>query len=135
MGFLIDSSVFIGMERRGHGIDYLVNTFPDEDLALAAITASELLVGAYRAESPERRSLREDYIQGIIEHMPVEPFDLRVARAHGRLWAQLAGAGQLIGSHDLLIAATALVVEYSVLTLNLRDFRRVPGLDVIQPEW
>ncbi len=38
-------------------------------------------------------------------------------------------------SHDLLIAATALAYGHSILTHNLREFRRVPGLDVRQPRW
>ena len=67
--------------------------------------------------------------------MPVLPFDLLVARVHARVSAQLLDAGRLIGAHDLLIAATALAHGYAVLTQNLRDFRRVPGLDVRQPSW
>jgi predicted nucleic acid-binding protein len=47
----------------------------------------------------------------------------------------LAAAGQLIGDRDLLIAATALTHGYDLLTNNLRDFARVPGLRVRQPTW
>ena len=61
------------------------------------------------------------------------PFDLRVARVHARRWAELAAAGQITGPHDLIIGATALTHGYDVLTLNLREFRQVPGLIVRQP--
>ena len=67
--------------------------------------------------------------------MPVIPFDLPAARIHGRLLARLLDAGQAIGAYDLMIAATALTHGYDVLTLNLRDFERVPGLVVRRPEW
>ena len=66
---------------------------------------------------------------------PALPFDLRVARMHARIWAQLAAAGQPIGAHDVLIAATALAHGYAVLTQHLRDFQQVPGLVVRQPNW
>ena len=44
-------------------------------------------------------------------------------------------AGQTTGAHDLLIAATALAHGYGVMTDNIRDFERVPGLEVRQPDW
>jgi len=45
----------------------------------------------------------------------------------------LSGKGVLIGAHVLLIAATALHASLDVVTLNGRDFRRVPGLRVVTP--
>jgi tRNA(fMet)-specific endonuclease VapC len=132
---LIDSSVFIEFERRARRGTVRALPVPREDTALAAITASELLVGVYRADSPQRRRRREALIEGILERIPVLPFDLEVARTHARISVQLAAAGQPIGTHDLLIAATALAHGYSVLTYNLRDFQRVPGLFVRQPTW
>jgi predicted nucleic acid-binding protein len=39
----------------------------------------------------------------------------------------------MIGAHDLLIAATAVLLDFSLATVNLREFRRVPGLQVIDP--
>lgn len=135
MTLLIDSSVFIALERRRVTLDALVHVAPDEPVALASITASELLAGVYRADSLARRVQREAFVEAILERVPVLPFDLLVARIHAQLWAELTTSGQLIGAHDLLIGATALAHGYSVLTDNLRDFRRVPGLNVRQPTW
>lgn len=135
MAQLIDASVFIAQERRGQPTLNLASFGPDERVGLAAITASELIVGVYRADSPQRRLRREAFVEGILSSIPVLPFDLRVARTHAQILAQLAAAGQLIGAHDLLIAATALAHGYSVLTDNLREFERVPGLVVRQPAW
>ncbi len=67
--------------------------------------------------------------------IPVLPFDLTIAHAHADLWAKLAAAGQIIDTHDMIIAATALTHNYSLLTDNLRHFERVPGLIVRQPQW
>ena len=135
MAVLIDSSVFIGVERRGFPPEDATALAAGEEAALASVTASELLAGVHRADSPARRPRREAFVEAILELIPVLPFDLRVARTHAQVWTQLTAAGRPIGAHDLLIAATALAHGYAVLTENLRDFQRVPGLVVRQPSW
>lgn len=136
MAMIIDSSVFITMERRGLPTSVMPLIIPPkEGLAMAAISVSEMLFGAYRDESLERRRRKETFLDAILEAIPVLSFDLRVARAHARLAADLTSGGQKIGANDLLIAATALAWEAAVLTDNLREFGRVPGLEVRKPEW
>lgn len=135
MALLIDSSVFMTLERRGLTLGALATVAPDVPAALAAMTASELLVGVLRADTPERRQRREAFVEAVLSMVPVVAFDLRVARIHAQVWAQLMASGQTLGAHDLSIAATALAHGYTVLTDNLRDFRRVLGLRVLQPQW
>lgn len=66
-----------------------------------------------------------------LEALPVtEP----IARVHADIWAGLAERGDLIGAHDLWIAATALTHGLGVATRNAVDFGRVPGLRVVAPE-
>jgi predicted nucleic acid-binding protein len=135
MAVLIDSSVFIGIERRGLLLDELVALVPDEPVALASVSVSELLFGVERANTPERRARRERFVEAILSIVPVLPFGIAEARMHAPVWAGLAASGQMIGAHDLLIAVTALVQGYDVLTDNVREFGRVPGLIVRQPQW
>ena len=97
MAQLIDSSVIIGMERRGRTLQDLAALVPDEPIVVASIAASELLVGVHRADTPERRLRRERFVEELLARVPVIPVDLVVARVHARLWADLALAGQLIG--------------------------------------
>lgn len=59
--------------------------------------------------------------------------DLATARSHAQLWAGLARRGTMIGVHDSWLAATCLAHSLSLATANLREFKRVPGLDV--EEW
>jgi tRNA(fMet)-specific endonuclease VapC len=135
---LIDTSIFVALERRGLPLGALAAVAPegpDVPVALASVTASELLVGVHRADTPARRLRREAFVEAVLGAVPVLAFDLRVARTHARLWAQLTAAGSPIGAHDLLIAATAIAHEYAVLTDNPRDFERVPGLAVVRPAW
>lgn len=135
MAVLIDSSVFIAIERRGARLDELLALVPDEPVALAAVSASELLFGVERANTQERRLRRERYVEAVLALMTMLPFGIAEARVHARVWAHLAASGQIIGAHDLLIAATALVHGYGVLTDNVREFRRLPDLTVRQPAW
>lgn len=133
MAVLIDTTIFILLERRGWDLEALVPTAqlaPNENVNIATITASELLVGVYRALSDEQRMRREAFVESILEKVPVLPFDLKSARVHARLFAQLEEGGSRIGAHDLLIAATALTHGCAVLTTNIREFERVPGLEV-----
>ena len=126
------------MERNGRSFDDLAALYPDEGLAIASITASELIVGIYRARATKHRRRREEFIKGILareEAVPILAFDLMVARRYAQLWAQLTTRGQLVGAHDMMIAATALAHNHTVLTHDLRDFGRVPGLAVHQPVW
>lgn len=135
MARLIDTSVFIELERADQPLSALEASIPGESVALAAMTASELLAGVYRAVPSKRRGRREAFVETILEQFPILAFDLDVARTYARLLAELTVAGRLIGLSDLLIAATALTYGYEVLIHNIRDFQRVPGLVVRQPDW
>jgi predicted nucleic acid-binding protein len=135
MARLIDSSILIRLERRGLSPDEIHQLVPAEFGAIASITASELLFGVHRARPSERRRRRETFVETVLASIEILPFDLRVARVHARIWAELTAAGQLIGDHDLLIAATAVAHDLPVLTENLQHFERVPGLVVNAPAW
>jgi len=58
------------------------------------------------------------------------PFDDRAAEVYGKLRAELASAGTPIGANDLLIASIALSQGLVLVTHNVREFARVPGLDL-----
>ncbi|MGH2543510.1 MAG: PIN domain-containing protein, partial [Ardenticatenaceae bacterium] len=112
MGQLIDSSIFIALERRGQSLRTLARAAPPEPIALASITASELLMGVHRADTAARRVRRAAFVEAILTRVPVLPFDLQVARVHAQIGAELAAVGQPIGAHELIIAATALAYGY-----------------------
>ena len=135
MALLIDSTVLIGLERRGRDSAELPTAIADEDLAIAAITASEILFGVQRADSPQRRNKREAWVEDALARFPLLSFDLEAARQYAKLWAELSASGSVIGLHDLQVAATAIAHGYDVLTENVRDFGRVPSLIVRQPAW
>lgn len=131
MGALIDSSVLIAAERTKLGLDELLRDHGAEEIAIAAISASELLHGVHRAATPAQLTRREAFVESILAVVPVIPFDVVTARVHARLWAQLASKGVNVGAHDLLIGATALTVGYDVATRDKRSFPKIPGLRVV----
>lgn len=134
MGVLLDTSVLIAVERDGADLHAFLATAGSESLAIAALTASELLHGLHRADSALRRARREEFIEWVFATVPVVAMDLAVARVHARIWADLQARGQLIGAHDAIIAATALSRGDAILTRNERDFGRVEGLRVLTPK-
>jgi predicted nucleic acid-binding protein len=133
---LIDSTVFIEAERQQLPVASVLDRFePDEELGIAAVTVAELLLGIHLSAPSPARDFRRDFIEDVIASVTVLDFDLEVARQYAEVWAGLRLAGYLIAPHDLMIGSTALVHGFAVLTHNVRDFARVPGLTVRQPNW
>ncbi len=130
MGILIDSSVLIASERGRLDLAVLLQEHGDEDVAISAITASELLHGVHRAGA-EYRPAREAYVERLLLSFPVIPFELVTARTHTRLAAELATAGVALAPHDLLIAATALSIGYRLATRDQRSFALIPALNTL----
>ena len=128
MGVVLDSSVLIGAERGTVRFDALLGSLESTPVAMAAITASELLHGCHRARDAGVRARRAAFVDALLEVIPVLPFGVPEARRHAQLWADLVREGIVIGPHDLLIGATALARGDAVATLNTRDFSRFPGL-------
>jgi tRNA(fMet)-specific endonuclease VapC len=126
---LVDTSVLIAVERGAFRLSDVI--VPNEGIAIASVTASELLHGVYRAKDASLRAKRESFVERVIAQVPVLPFDIIAARLHARLWAELASTGIAVGAHDLIIAATALANGASVATRDQRSFPRIPGLTVV----
>lgn len=131
MGVILDTSVLIAAERQSIRFDALLEKLGDEPIAIASVTASELLHGCYRAADAGIRARRSAFVDALLELIPVLPFGLPEARRHAASWAELVRAGGIVGSRDLIIGATAIARGYSLATLNGREFGRIPGLKLI----
>jgi tRNA(fMet)-specific endonuclease VapC len=130
VGVLIDASVLIGHERGRVNLEPHLAGREDEEFFLSVVTASELLHGVHRAEDPNIRARRSAFVEAVLERFPLLSVDLATARAHAQLWAGLMAEGRIIGPHDLWLAATCLAHGLTMVTTNVREFARVPGLDV-----
>lgn len=130
MDVLIDSSILIDVERGQLDLMEHVSGRDEDDFHVSVITASELLHGVFRARTPEQHTRRNAFVEGILARFPLLNVDLETARSHAQLWVELAAGGELIGPHDLWLAATCLRHGIAMATANVREFERVPGLTV-----
>jgi len=130
VGSLIDADALIAAERGRVSLTALLESFGQDEFAISVVTASELLHGLHRANDPSIRTRREAFVEVVLRTFPVIPIDLEIARKHASLNADLTTKGQIIGPHDLWIAATCLVHNLALITGNVREFARVPGLQI-----
>jgi predicted nucleic acid-binding protein len=133
MGIVVDADVIIRGEKGTFDFRTWAAAQGDESLVIAAITVAELWHGVERATTPQRPR-RKRYLRAVLSVLPIVPYTDRTAYLHAKLWARLQGAGQMIGYYDLLVAATALELEYGVATFNTRHFEMVPQLKLVHPE-
>ena len=129
MAVLIDTDMLVDLER-GVVNPEVENAIGDEARAISVITVSELVHGVHRAGGAQR-TRRRAFVEHLLGGMRAIEITEQVARVHADIWAELAADGQLIGAHDLWIAATALAHGMGIATGNVGEFQRVPGLRVI----
>jgi tRNA(fMet)-specific endonuclease VapC len=123
---ILDTTVLISAERRSWDVN---EVFADEDdLAIAAITAAELMVGVEMADS-KHRTKRKKYVEDILVTIQIENYDLAVARSHSQLLFHVRKTGRPRGAHDLIIAATAISSGRSVITADEDGFKDLPGVN------
>jgi predicted nucleic acid-binding protein len=126
---LIDTSVVIDLGRLDPA------ELPSE-IAVSAVTLAELAAGPHATGDPDERARRQDRLQRTEATFESLPVDRDVARAYGRVYAAVAGAGRKARrrrAFDLLIAATALAAELPLYTRNPADFQELDRLLEVVP--
>jgi tRNA(fMet)-specific endonuclease VapC len=103
------------IERRG-----------EKGVCTSIVVAAELRFGAAKRGSPRL----ERQVEAVLSALTVLPFEEPADRRYGDLRAHLERQGTPIGPNDMLIAAHALSLGLTVVTGNLREYSRVPGLAV-----
>lgn len=132
MAIILDADVIISGERGSFDLQAWLASKAQEQFAIAAITVAELWHGVERATGAHRHS-RERFLQALMTVLPIIPYSEQTAYHHARLWADLEGAGKMIGPYDLIVAATALERDAELATFNKKHFSKVPGLKAIEP--
>ena len=125
---LLDTTFLIDAERGGVDLDDAIDD--DDDVAIAAVTVAELLVGIKLA-SGRRRKARQAYVDEIIESLPIIAYDRDVAVEHAHLLVAVRNQGRPRGAHDLLIAATARATDRMVVTADQEAFAHLPGVATV----
>jgi len=130
LGVIFDTSEIIAIERNRQDAETLIAGREHELFGISVMSVAELLHGVERADTAARKIKRQAFVEKVIEIFPVFPFDTTTARIYAKLWATVSGKGISVGAHDLMIAATAIALDYTVVTANMRDFGRIDGLKV-----
>jgi tRNA(fMet)-specific endonuclease VapC len=135
VGVILDSSVIIAHERSAHSVRQILEQVHasqgETEVGLSVITVAELMHGAYRAKTQAQQERRLEFVERLCQDVPVHPVTLDIARLIGRIEGQQEAKGIQFAFEDLAIGVTALILGYSVMTLNARHFQRIPGLSVV----
>lgn len=123
MGIILDSSIVIAGERRGHTVREILPQFKagygEIEVGVSVLTIVELAHGIERAGTGERRQRRDAFVDELIRDVPIHPVTVATARLAGSIEGGQAAHGVNIAFENLLIAATG----------NVRHFEAVPRPD------
>jgi tRNA(fMet)-specific endonuclease VapC len=126
MRFLLDSNVVIELLRnRNPRLAHRLRREPPGEIALSAVVAHELFYGAFKGQRVVENVAQVDSLR-----FQVLAFDKEDARRAGQIRAHLAAAALEIGPYDVLIAGQATARDLTLVTHNVREFGRVPGLRI-----
>ena len=126
-GFLLDTNVLSDLMRdpAGPAARRLA------EVGEGAVATSVVVAGELRYGAAKRGSARlSERVEALLSELPVLPLTPPADAAYGRLRRDLETAGTPIGGNDMWIAAHALALGRTVVTANVREFERVPGLAV-----
>ena len=128
MRFMLDTNICIyAIKHRPPQVLAALRQHEAAGLGVSSITVAELEFGAAKSGSARNQAA----LQQFLEPLEVADFDRAAAAAYGRLRAQLESAGTPVGPLDTQIAAQALALGVTLVSNNLREFARVPGLRVV----
>ena len=128
MSFMLDTNICIYMikKRPDTVLKHLVAKRPHE-VGISSITLAELQQGVEKSAKVEKNRLA---LEMLTSSLLVLPFYSFAAEKYGIIRAHLEKKGQLIGPMDLLIAAHASSMNWTLVTNNLKEFKRVPELNL-----
>ena len=136
LGIVLGSSIIIEAERKQQTVEQLLETvqqrFGETEISMSAVTLAELVHGVARADTPERRQRRPAFIDELKKDVPVHPVTDATAELGGSIGGEQAAKGITVPIDDLLIGTSAIEQGYAVATRNVRHFKSIPGLTVLE---
>ncbi len=129
MKYMLDTNICIYLIKKKTEklLKCLIKQKP-EDVVLSSITVAELHYGVQKSRHKKQNS---EALRYFLEPFEIMPFDKTASEAYGKIRAELELSGKPIGSMDLLIGAHALSLGVTLITNNVREFKRIRGLKVI----
>jgi tRNA(fMet)-specific endonuclease VapC len=115
---ILDTGVLIAVERGRLALDSVLA--PEDDVVIAAITIAEYATGVLLADTDTTRATRRAFLDELLQVTPVEDYTPTTAEHHATLLAHVHRTGQPRGAHDLIIAATAITTDRTLITTDTR---------------
>lgn len=126
--YLLDTDICIFLIRGKHPqLIQKIEALPVENVYLSSVTQAELEFGVANSRDPDRNRTALELFASAFE---ILPFDTMHARFYGEIRTYLSRRGTPIGPYDLQIAAQALTHDHILITNNISEFSRIPGLRV-----
>ena len=127
MKYMLDTNTCIfAMKQRGEVLRKLLLHDPDE-ICISSITYAELCCGVEKSQRQEQNRIA---LLLFLSEITILPYDAKAAEEYGKIRASLELSGTPIGPMDMLIASHAKAAGASVVTNNLKEFRRIPALQI-----
>lgn len=124
---LLDTTFLVHADRSKASLDELIAD--DDEVAIAAITMAELLVGALLADTKHQAD-RQQFVNEVRDSIPIVAYATTIAAAHAELLLAVRRRGRPRGAHDLIIAATAIATQRQVVTADRSAYEELPGVTV-----
>jgi len=131
MKYLVDTDWVIEYLKGRDPVVSLLSDWVSAGLAISLITYGEIYDGIYASQVPNQQ---EEGFLRFLQGVTLLSLNTETMQYFARLRGQLRAEGQMIGDADLLIASTALQYNLTLLTFNLRHFRRIPALSLYKAD-
>jgi predicted nucleic acid-binding protein len=137
VGLILDTSVIVRAERRGHSVAEILaqvrETYGETEVGISVVTIAELTHGVERSKREAQRERSQAFVDDVLATLTVYPVTAEIAQKVGIISGKEAQRGITLPFEDLLIGATALQLGFELATHNARHFEMIPGLVVKQP--
>jgi len=128
MRFMLDTNICIYLiKKKPKKVLNKLRQYDITDICISSISYAELQYGVNKSS---KREQNQEALSAFVAPLEIIPFDEQSATQYGELRSYLEKQGNVIGSMDMLIAAHALNLSLPLVTNNIREFKRIPRLDL-----
>jgi tRNA(fMet)-specific endonuclease VapC len=128
MKYMLDTNICIYIIKKHPQVVYShFKGLKIGDVCVSAITVSELQYGIFKSSKPTENQLA---LASFLTPLHILDFPVAAATSFGKVRVELEKKGTPIGNYDLLIAAHALCMGLTLVTNNVKEFARIPGLNI-----
>lgn len=127
MSYLIDTDILIYSKKGNPIVNEWLQKNKNIPMSVSVITLGELIYGAHKSQHPQRRMITVNHIRNIF---PIIELDQGIIEVFGDIKAKQEKKGECLADMDLLIAATALYMNMTLVTNNIKHFSKIDGLSL-----